>query len=90
MKKLPFLFVLLFLVSCSQNVNGIRSSKNTVVMEYASESSKPSLRLSVFVESVLYLSLRGIPLMEIYTSSLREAMSWLAFPAMSVKILPSR
>lgn len=51
MKKLPFLFVLLFLVSCSQNVNGILSSKNTVVMEYASESSKPSLRLSVFVES---------------------------------------
>lgn len=53
MKKFSFLFlsVFLFFVSCSQNINEILSSLNTLILDYSDETQKPSMRLSVFVKT---------------------------------------
>ena len=53
MKRISFLFlsVFLFFVSCSQNINEILNSNHTIIYDYSDETTKPSQRLSVFVQS---------------------------------------
>lgn len=51
MKKFSLLFILFLFFSCSQNVNEILSTSNTVIFDYNQEALKPSSRLSVFIKS---------------------------------------